>query len=194
MGPLIYMEPTPERFASLFDRKIVYAIRNPMTTLPAYHNWKAIKYYRQKGQVAENDWRMYRDKFLKGLLEQWKKQLRAWKGMSYSIGMYLPYERIMNVHTGPALLQRFATLLRDAGFTTANNDDIPCVLHKSLGKQRLETFHKYGYEYTDYFPGYTEAQHARLLHEMTDFMEENKDDAELVEILKGYHADIRDHV
>ena len=69
-----------------------------------------------------------------------------------------------------------------------------CVWYKSVGgKAALEHYHKYRYGFDEYLPGYTKEQQAMLLQGLSELTEEYSSDAELVEILKEYHATIRDY-
>eukprot|EP00591_Stephanopyxis_turris_P013285 CAMPEP_0195535192 /NCGR_PEP_ID=MMETSP0794_2-20130614/43801_1 /TAXON_ID=515487 /ORGANISM="Stephanopyxis turris, Strain CCMP 815" /LENGTH=347 /DNA_ID=CAMNT_0040668263 /DNA_START=71 /DNA_END=1114 /DNA_ORIENTATION=+ len=193
--PIVEMNGGPETKANQFSQKFILAIRNPRTVLPAFLNAKAIKYHGQKGQVPEEDWRNQRDTFIEEMMEGWKLSLRTWKAMNvYQPAMYLVHEHLMDARKGPDTLRRFGGILREAGFVAAQDEDIPCIWYKAIGKEQLEQYQKSKYEYKDYIPGFTKAQQEHFMGELSALMTEFSDDAELVSILKEYHDDVRDNI
>jgi hypothetical protein len=212
----------PESFTD-FYHEVIYGIRNPMTTFPAYVNAKAIHYNNVQGQVDANYWKQIREEYLPKMIEEWKDQIRAWKKLpSFKIGMYLEYETLMDHERGPAELSRVATFMAAARYQTATAADMPCIWYQSIGKERLENHQKFRYEFHDYVPAYTKEQQELLLkvraqslfclreHCLSIFLltscflffakgvqslaAESSDDKELVAILKEYENDIQNKI
>lgn len=184
----------PEGKQDVFFQQYIMAIRNPRTVLPAFHNGKAIKYHGVKGQVPEEDWRKHRDEQMQNMMDGYKVVLKTWKSLkNYQVGMYIVYEHLLDLQKGPALLLRLARLLRQAGFVTAPDEDIPCMWYRALGRPALEQYRSRGYEYEGYIPGYTKAQRDLMMRELSSLMADYSDDPDLVSILKEYHDDIRDN-
>ena len=114
--------------------------------------------------------------------------IRWWRQADYyKVALYMPFERMLDVHEGPKLVSRLAEVYRKAGFDVAPEEDVPCIwyqgVHKEWGRQE---------RLTEYIPGYTKEQQEYLLKELEATMEEVKDDAELHELLTSYHAAVRD--
>ena len=187
----------PDTRAHIFFGQYIMGLRNPMTVLPAFYNQKAIKYHGlcTGCQVPEDQWRQDRDAYLGDMVDTWKNLIKTWKTMTkYKRGMYLVHEHLLDAQKGPLELKRLASVLRDAGFVTAPDESIPCIWYKAIGKDSIEQFHQGGYEYKDYKPGYTKVQQEFLLSELSKFAEENKQDSELVAILKEYQENIKDNI
>lgn len=109
----------------------------------------------------------------------------------YTVGMYVVYEHLFDPIKGPNTLQRLGALLKDAGFSTAPDDDIACIWYNTMGKDAIEAYHKRPYEYKDYIPGYTVAQRDIMFEKLNMLSEKQADDADLVGILRDYQQDIR---
>jgi hypothetical protein len=181
----------PEIYRETFNPEVVYSIRNPATHFPFHQNSKAIRYAKHEGQVSEDGWRLFRDTYLVEMMEGWKKQLRTWKKLSsYHIALYLHYEKLMDPASGPGLVLRLLKMIRSEGFETLSEEDVPCIWYKSIGKDALESYHRYRYDFHDYTPGYTKDQLTYMSEEMAGFIREMKGDKELTEILQGYHQAI----
>ena len=179
----------PEKQTQQFDSRVIVVIRNFRDAYPAFHNDKAIAYHGAKGQVDQDGWRQHRDQYLSGSFEAWKSAIMTWKNMDYyRIGMYFPFETIMDPEKGPPLLQRLGEQLTAAGFVVAPPDQMPCIWYQAVHDEykRQEQFYKY-------IPGYTIPQREYLLAEMNKFIQEVSEDEELVAILKKYSVDIRDN-
>lgn len=184
----------PDTRADMFFTKYVLGLRNPATNLPAFHNGKAIKYHGlcDGCQVPEKEWRKHRDEWLADMLKEWTNFIATWKKMKkYKVGMYMVYEHLFDPIKGPETLQRLASLLRDAGFPAASDNDIPCIWYKALGKDAIKAYRGRPYEYEDYIPGYTVTQRDMMFEQLNILAEEQANDAELVGILRGYQHDIR---
>lgn len=108
----------------------------------------------------------------------------------YQIGLYLPIEQLMDPVLGPELVGEMAAIFRSRGYQTVDDADIPCVWYTSLGKDALEHYHRYQYEYNSYTPGFTKDQIKFLAKELQLVMDDVKDDARLVEILNEYRENI----
>lgn len=192
--PVIEMRPGPEKKKEDFYEKFVFMIRNPLTAAPAHHNAKLRKYHNHVGQSPEEEWRCFRDEYLKGILSEWKRTIRVWKDSGYEIGTYLVYEHFMDVQKGIAIVQKLSDLFQFAGFKVAPYLDFPCIWYKSIGgRESLNVYRQYNYEYTNFTPGYTKSQKEILLSEVSSTITEFNDDAELVGILREYHDYIRDN-
>lgn len=184
----------PGTRADKFHDKYILGLRNPMTNLPAFHNGKAIKYHGlcEGCQVPENEWRKHRDEWVTEMLNGWTNVITTWGELKeYKVGMYLVYEHLFDPVKGPDMLQKLASLLKDAGFITARVDDIPCIWYKTMGKDIHRAYHDRPYEYKDYIPGYTVAQREAMLEQFNTLVEEQANDTDLVAILRGYQNDIR---
>jgi hypothetical protein len=180
---------TPEKQTANFHPKFMLVIRNFKTAFAANYYDKAIQYHGQKGQVAENDWREFRDDWFKKSIQAWKKIVFEWKKMDdYKIGMYIPYEKLLDVEEGPKITQRMADEFRAAGFNVPPKEDIPCMWYQTVKDEW--TMSK---DFLKYIPGYTLQQRDLFLFELELFMKEVADDAILVAILKDYYADTRDN-
>lgn len=189
--PMVDMAGGPDKKKEKFYSEYIMAIRNPMTAIPAFINDKDIKYHGGKGQMMEEEWRKSRDVYLTHLIEEWKSFLAAWKkNSSYTTGMYLVYEDLYDLYKGPAVLERLSNILHAAHFTVAPKEDIPCIWFNAIGEDQLQQHHEKGYEYNDYIPGYTKAQHRLLLTAISSLIDEYREDKELVYILQGYKKTI----
>lgn len=199
--PMVEMTPGPMEKINQFASPIVYMLRNPATAMPAFLNGKRIKYARLPGQTPVDEWRSNRDAYLDtGLWEGFKNQLKTWHGYTegqgayYKIEMYLVHEHLMDPDRGVAAVQRLATILSDAGFPTAPKEDMGCIWYKGVGgKQALEHYHKYRYEFEEYLPGYTQEQKAIMLEGLAKLTDEYKSDTELATILKEYAETLREY-
>ena len=184
----------PDTRADKFYTKYILGMQNPATNLPAYHNGKAIKYHGLCAgcQVPENEWRKHRDEWLAEMLEGWSSLIRTWKEMKqYTVGTYVVYEHLFDPIKGPETLQRLGALLKDAGFSVAADDDIPCIWYNTMGKATIEAYHKRPYEYTDYIPGYTIAQREVMFEKLNILAQQQVDDTNLVGILRDFQQEIR---
>lgn len=192
--PMVEMKPGPDSKANVFWPNIVFLMRNPVTVMPAFLNGKRIKYAKLPGQQPQDEWRKARDDSLEnGLWEGWKKQLHAWKSYNYKVGMYLVHDHLMDAQRGPGVVEKLANLMEKAGFAIAPKEDMGCLWYQSVGgKEGLEHYYKYRYEFEDYLPGFTKEQQAFLLGDLNTLMEQYKEDADLVVILKEFHDKIRD--
>jgi hypothetical protein len=179
----------PEAQTEEFDSRVILVIRNFRDAYPAFHNDKAIAYHGAKGQVDKNEWRKFRDQYLSGSFGQWKETITVWKTMEYyRIGMYFPFETILDPQKGPSLMQRLGEQLAAAGFVVAPPDQMPCIWYRAVHGE-----HKRQAQFYKYIPGYTIVQRDYLLAEMDKFIQEMSEDKELVAILKEYRVDIRDN-
>jgi len=132
-----------------------------------------------------------------GLWDGWKNQLISWKvhvtNQDYKVGMYLVYEHLMDAERGPAAIERLSELMQTAGFPIAPKKDMGCLWYQSVGgKVALEHHYKYGYHFDEYVPGYTKKQQAYLLREISNLIEQQSSDVELVNVLREFQHSIRD--
>jgi len=195
--PIVDMEAKhPETRSEKFFDKFVLGLRNPMYTLPAFYNGKAIKYHGLCAgcQVTEEDWRKFRDEWLEGMLDAWVNMIDTWKKMTkYQVGAYFVMEHLWDPAQGPLLLQRLANLLKEAGFSTPAEEEIPCIWLKIMGGEKaIKAHHESPYEYKDYIPAYTVAQRSMMIEKLDELTTKYaNNDTELVEVLKQYQEEIR---
>jgi hypothetical protein len=115
----------PESQTQEFDSRVIFVIRNFRDVYPAFHNDKAIAYHGAKGQVDQDEWRKFRDQYLSASFEEWKNTIMTWRSMEYyRIGMYLPFETILDPQKGPSLLQRLGEQFAAAGFVVSLQYDM----------------------------------------------------------------------
>jgi hypothetical protein len=123
-------------------------------------------------------------------MKEWKNMLSWWINADYyQIATYLPFEKLLNQETGPALVKNLADILQASGFEVALEADIPCVWYLAAKKERERQK-----TLDEYVPGYTREQQSFMLRELTEFIQELSKDPgndELVSILKEYHDDIK---
>ena len=185
----------PLEYADYFSKRVVILIRNPEDAMASWFNylWEFHHFFPSHTvQAPERDWIKWRDqkshdeytKFWKGLLHYWKNL------DEYEIAMYLPYERLVNIDTGPELLSKLAAELRANGVRVAEEKDIPCLWYQVV-KNRKSTTKRAAHRYT---PGYTKQQKAGLLSSLAKMQQYYGDDAELVDILQMYVEDVQNNI
>ena len=181
----------PDSLSNGYYSKYIMVIRNPMGYFPQSFNAKSAKYSGTVGQTPEEEWRKARDEWFENMWGEWKKTITTWRDTTkYDIGMYLVYEDLYDVNKGPEMMKQLRSLLMEAGFDVAPEEDLGCIWYNAVGKEDLERFHRLHYDYEDYIPGYTQEQKNYLLKEMEVMMKEFEGDSTLVEILGGYMKDI----
>jgi len=161
-----------------------------MTLIPAFYNEKQIKYHGLSGQVSEEEWREYRDENFESVLQDWSRVIHTWKDSQYKVGLYLPFESLMDPLYGPELLTKYAKLLQEADYQTTS--EIECTWYTTLGEENIVNYQLHGgYEFGDYVPGFREEQKERMVRELEDLMEMyGRDDEDLVNILMVYLRDL----
>lgn len=170
--PFVPMNPPPEsiQFTSYFDPATVYIIRNPLSVLPAHHHAKAVKYHKLPSdqQVSIQEWRHFRDQYLKGTMESWKNQVRTWitttatrtstsspsttsttqeqkrqqssKSSSYyHTALLVPFESIRHPQLGPQLLEQLQQVLREAGYRVVGSSSSSSVSLKNTADAAIST-------------------------------------------------------
>jgi len=190
--PVVGIGPPPDEQASKFQSQLIVMIRNPATAIPAHHQTKAVLYHEQEGQVALDGWREFRDTFLEqGLFQNWKSVVDAWSAMtSYTIGLYVPFEHLVDIERGPDLAVKLGTMLRRAGFPVVAENDIPCVWFNAVQHLlRYKGHRHYGFA-TDYLPGYTAEEKHYMLEQLHDMQQEYRTDEALVALLDEYREEI----
>lgn len=193
--PVVDMGDFPETQSDKFYDKIILGMRNPMLALPSFHNNKQIKYHGlcEGCQVSEDEWRPFRDEWLESMVDEWVKTVDTWKKMAkYNVGMYLAQERLWDPVRGPMVLHRLVNLLKEADFTTPDEEEIPCIWLKIMGgEEAIKAHHESPYEYKDFVPGYTVAQREMMFEKLNDLASEYVNDTDLVDVLREYQNDIR---
>jgi len=185
--PLVPINPEKQR--QNFHPNVILFIRNFKSAFPAGYNDKNIAYRGLEGQFKEEDWRKVRDEWIEKSFQDWKTVVLEWKQMDgYKIGMYVPYEKMLNPGTGPALTSRLAKQFQQAGFSVPPDQEMDCLWYQTVNDEwsRLKAFYKF-------IPGYTEQQRDFLIRELDAFRKEVVDDTELVDILNEYYIDVRDN-
>jgi hypothetical protein len=177
------------RNTAAFNSRILLGIRNPFTAFPASVHEKLRLHHGATGQVTENEWRDWRNSWLNITIDEWTTKIRNWETMSYyTIGTYVPYEHWLDPDRGPAVIQRIADILRQAGFSVAPPQDIPCIWYHSIKDKYVADI-----EFFKYVPGYTVEQRDYVLAKLQMFMEEMADESVLLPILKEYYADVQNN-
>jgi len=177
---------------------VIFSIRNPKYAFPFFHNDKAIRYNGQEGQVEVSNWRESRDKWFEENMDRWFGILEQYAtSEDYEIGFFFNYDDFVRVDTGPQKLQELTDFLRSRGFNVAGNEIIPCLWYQSVGKDTIEHYIDYKYDFTDYVPMYTEEQQQDMLKRLSAAIATYGADGahpneKIVEILKVYYEDIRD--
>lgn len=199
--PMIEMKPGPEGKTSTFASPLIYLMRNPLTNFPAFLNSKRIKYAKLPGQQPINEWRAQRDPVLPGpLWEGYKAQYLKWFSYAsdiehYKDGLYLTHEHLMDEQKGPQVIEQLASILSEAGFPTVPKEQMSCVWYQTIGKEGLDHYYKYGYDFDDYMPSVTEMQQTYLMKELATWIEESKDkNPTLAAILQEYHDTIESDI
>lgn len=185
-----YVPVGPEDKTNDFQSLVIFSMRNVMTQFPAGHIEKAIAYHGATRQPPEEEWRKMRNEWFKSSVEGWKTMIQWWRNADYyKIALYLPYEKMLDVEAGPALVQRLADVFSQAGFDVAPPQDISCIWYQSIKREwaRQDSL-------MEYVPGYTEEQRDFLLQKMKDFINEVQDDEELTTILKNYLTEIQEEL
>lgn len=179
---------------ALFFDKYMMLLRNPRTVFPAATNVKEEKYHDLKGQLTKENWKEIRNTWLDKMMDEWVKKITEWRATDYKDGLYIVYEDLMNAVDGPDVVIKIAKLLKEAGFDVEDEADVPCIWVRAIGIQRIEQFYNFGYDYSDYIPGYTKEQQQMMMRKLKDLMDSIGDsNKELQSILQRYYDDIRDN-
>lgn len=165
-----------------------------MTVLPAGYNAKAAKYSGVVGQLPREEWRKVRDEWFDGMLESWEKLIVTWKATKYSVGMYLVYEDLLDIHAAMETMKNMMLFLIKEGFQVVPDEELDCIWFKAVGKDNLERFYKRRYEYDDYIPGFTMEQKDKMIKVLTRMKQQFKDDMELVQISERYIDEIKNNI
>lgn len=184
--------------SDIFDDSMMFEIRNPKYVFPFLHNEKAIRYHGQVGQVDVSNWRTVREQYFDKNMNTWVEILNSWAtSEEYKIGFYFNYDDFVRTETGPQMMQELADLLRSSGFNVAPDEDLPCLWYQSVGKDTIEHYIDYKFDFIDYVPMYTEKEQQKMLDllsaEITKYGPDGEyPDERLVAILKKYYEDVRD--
>jgi hypothetical protein len=191
--PMIEMKPGPEGKTTVFSPPLIFVMRNPVTVFPAFLNNKRIKYAKLPGQQPINEWRKLRDDALPGSLwDGYKAQYLKWLSYTnehYTEGMFLAYEHLMDEKRGPKIIEQLASILSEAGFPTVPKEEMSCLWYQTIGKEGLEHYYKYFYEFDDYLPSITEPQQAYLVKELSTWIEESKEKSAVLSSLLTEYRD-----
>ena len=197
--PMVELKPDPTGTQDNFANKYIYMIRNPAMAIPAFLNFKRIKYHKKQGQTPVEDWRYGRDhdSFETMYWPGWKHQLVTWKKLAphLDVGMYFVFEHLYDVRRGPAMMEKLGELLKSFDFPVAPREDMECVWYQTVGgREALERYEKHPYEHPDYIPGYTQEQKDFMVQQMMEIKEELIADMDIGSILTEYTEHIRDQM
>lgn len=125
-------------------------------------------------------------------MKAWKDVLEWWNSADYyKIATYVPYERLLNPETGPAIVQKLADALAESGFEVAPKEDIPCIWFRVTSNEieRQKALQVYT-------PGFTPEQRKFLLAELESLIQsfsttKSSRNKELVSILEGYRDEVQ---
>jgi len=180
-----------------YDSKVILAIRNPKYAFPSFGTSKAQHYHGLVGQEDIASWRGSRDMWFEQNMNEWVTVINSYQeSKEYEIAYYFNYDSWVKVDTGPQMMQELADLLKSRGFNVAPDKDIPCLWYQSVGKDVIEHYIDYKFNYIDYVPMYTEKQQQFMLKLLSSLIVKYGPDSEapddkLVGILKEYYEDIR---
>jgi len=185
--PIVGIGP-PQR-KSLFQDKVILALRNFDTVFPMFLSQKQNKYHGVKGQMSLSAWRNMRDGSYQGNFGAWKNLILEWKDMEgYTIDMYMPYELLLDEEKGPLILEQLASTLEQGGFPiVAQPDDFGCLWYQSV-----KSGVAFENDYQTFVPAYTREQQKWLTEQMDTFVKEVESDEALHLILSMYRDHIRD--
>lgn len=206
LHPIVGIGPLPENQADKFQQKIIMPIRNPMTCIPAHYQQKAYMYHNAKGQVTLDEWRSFRDQWLtKTVISEWKSVITTWKNMKEyeGVGLYVPFEHVMDIERGPIIVNELASLLRNAGFPVVPSGDVKCVWYRvtknhfraaidESKNRNIPPQQMLQYPFVlDYVPRYTALQKEYMITELKLLSDMYPDDANLISVLNEYIQQIR---
>jgi hypothetical protein len=201
LHPIVGIGPLPEKQVDKFQPLVIMPIRNPLTCVPEHYQLKAVMYHGETAQVSVDSWRSYRDEWLeKGIISGWKSVVTTWKDMVeyQGIGLYVPFEHVLDVHRGPIVVDQLATILRNAGFPVVPSADVSCVWYRVTKKHiqaaidrstttgmTEQQLLRYPFA-TEYVPGYTVLQKEYMISELKQLQTMYPNDTVLVSILDDY--------
>jgi hypothetical protein len=211
--PMVGITPLPIDRVQNFNSHMILLVRNPAMAIAAHFQEKANKYHKVIGQVPITDWRRYRNEYTVNgqALQPWLNLIHTWKSYSpqyYNVTLYIQYEKLFDFREGPQIVQQLIRTFQQAGFTNhllpiidddndgnRNVDEVSCaecIWYKSITKDRLIQYHKYGYEFQEYKPGYTVSQRDYLLEQIQSLVKQyENNDLVLHNILNEYYNDIQ---
>ena len=196
MYPLTY---PPSHYRNVTSRRVIMLLRNPKDSLPSSfnYNWEKDRNVRSHTvQAPQKDWNAWRDHTgMRYYDEFWMGLILTWKQRSdYDVAFYIPYERLVNIETGPQLLSRLAAELRSNGVRVAAEEDLPCLWYKVVKegkKSDLVTQKQTKRAPHRYVPSFTLQQQIKILGSLEFLQHRFSDDLELGDILSKYHDDIQ---
>ena len=201
LHPIVGIGPLPENQADRFQQQILLLIRNPMTSVPEHYQQKAYMYHDANGQVSIDEWRSFRDEwFTRTVMTDWKSVITTWKNLKEyeGIGLYVPFEHVMDIHRGPILVNELASILRKSGFPVVSSDDVKCVWYKVTNKhfqaavdeskkRNVSPQQMIQYPFAiDYIPRYTAHQKEYMITELMSLIDMYPNDTNLISILNEY--------
>ena len=173
------------------DKYIIYT-RNPFTAFPSGYNYKSEMYRHLVGQDTLETWRSVRDSWYQGTVNEFKGTIQGWTKTKFNQGMYIVFEDLFDIDNYIVVMKKLRQFLIDAGFQVVPEEQLSCIWYLALGKERIENYHRHGYEYGDYKPGYTEEQKKKLIDDLKEYekaLEGESDDSDLKAIVHRYVED-----
>ena len=140
---------------------------------------------------TEEAWINWRDTSFEAEIGNWKNLFVQWQKQPFERAMYLPYEVLTHIDSGPHVFGRLAAELRKTGVHVAPEKDLACLWYSVVKGQTAERTQRAAHTYT---PAYTVPQQALFLEMLDSLRQTFQNDTELVEILEGYYEDIRANI
>lgn len=156
-----------------YHHHVLFVIRNPMYCISSYYT----RWYGRQNSIRHNyiqppndEWKKWRNSKLLIHLNFWKDMIMKWHNgiddtsITGGIGMYLPYELLIDNNQGPILLQSIAKYMKDANHiihpninnnVDNNNDndnwtieDYQCIWNNTIDSNHYQKHKEYIYSYT----------------------------------------------
>lgn len=187
----VFRRHPPADLKENFHSSVLLLIRNPSRSLASHFNYE----FESKNnltdhsqQAPEADWVLWRDENFGRQIRLWKKVITWWMTSDvYHVQTVIPYEKLVDDTTGPALTQAIADQLNTAGFSVAS--DTACQWHWCV-KQRA-TVKRAPHTYQ---PGFTAHQTGVMLKLIQQLIDEYSNHPMLSRALNEYKADITSHL
>ncbi|GFH43641.1 hypothetical protein CTEN210_00114 [Chaetoceros tenuissimus] len=181
-----------DKKVGIFHDKYIMFTRNPFTAFASGYNYKSEMFRSLEGQESIEKWRSARDAWYQGAVNEFKDNIQGWAKTKFKQGMNIVFEDLFDIDNYIIVMKKLRQFLIDAGFQVVPEEQLPCIWYLALGKERIENYHRHGYEYGDYKPGYTEEQKKKLIDDLKEYeksLEGESDDSDLKAIVHRYVED-----